>query len=140
MNVMFFEYILCENLNLNDVNSNNWSSTVEMLGQFFFLIIIFIIILILAFYSTKFIANAKIKSTKNNNMRIVESMGIGFQHTIQLLKVGNKYLVISVSKDKVEFIAEIDEKSIDINEDVRVENKEFETYFKEIIQNLKKKK
>jgi len=134
-------YIFFNSFQFNNSNANNWSSTLEMLGQFLFLIVVFAIVIFLTFYSTKFIAKIKMKSNKNNNLKIVESIQIGFGQYIMLIKAGDKYLVISVTKDKVNFIAQLDNNSIKEEQAVeQIEDTLFERYLKDIFQKLNKKK
>jgi len=134
-------YIFLNSFQFNNSNANNWSSTLEMLGQFLFLIVVFSIVIFLTFYSTKFIAKVKMKSNKNNNLKIIESIQVGFGQYIMLIKAGDKYLVISVTKDKINFIAQLDNDSVKEEQaDKQIEDTLFEKCLKDIFQKLNKKK
>lgn len=133
---MYLNYILITQSNVG--KGNNWSSTLGMLGQFFLLIIVFIIILFLAYYSTKWLASSRFSIKRNSNVRIIESISVGYQSTIQLIKVGSKLFLIGVTKESVTFLTEIDE---EINEDENKQNDfkvPFEKYLQEYFNKKKK--
>lgn len=83
--------------------------------EVFSLTIIFVFVLWLSYYSTKLIARAKIKTLSKNNMKVIETISIGFNH-IHIIKVNNQYFLISSSKDGIRFLSEIDGKDLIIDE------------------------
>ena len=91
---------------LSNLYSNNWSSNFAALGQFFSIIAIFIFILFLTYYTTKFIANFKMKSTSKGNISIIETISIGTSH-LHIIKVSNQHFLVSSSKDGFKFMTEI---------------------------------
>ncbi|MBR1443993.1 MAG: flagellar biosynthetic protein FliO [Firmicutes bacterium] len=115
-------------VNVNKVSENNWSSIINMLGQFFFLIVVFVFILFLAYYSTKLIARAKAGGITRGNIKIIETLSLGINASLQIIKVGEKFFLISVTKDNINLISEIDEDKLKINE-----NKNFELKFENVI-------
>ncbi|WP_058485167.1 flagellar biosynthetic protein FliO [Defluviitalea phaphyphila] len=119
--------------------NTNWF---KMLGQFFFLIIIFILILILTYYVTKWIGKFQYKKYQGNNIKIIESITIAPQKTLQLIKVGNKIHLIGLSKDNITYLTEIDEDIIKNpileNHVNNVSDNKFEFYLKSWVQKLKK--
>lgn len=86
---------------------NNFSA-VGSFFQIIFLLFVFVVILILTYYTTKLFANSKIKSMKKTNMSIIETISIGFNH-IHILKVSERYFLISSSKDGIKLLSELDE-------------------------------
>lgn len=106
----------------------NWSSTFSIIGQFFSLICIFIFILFLTFYTTKFLANFKIKSTTKGNINIIETTSIGTNY-IHILKVSNQYFLVSSSKEGIRLISEL--KDFDFIETIQkdVTKDKFKEYF-----------
>ena len=93
-------------------NKNSWSSILSMLGQFFLLIIVFLIIIFLAYYVTKWVSSIKYKGSKNSNFKIIESIGVGYQASMQIIKVGDKCILIGVTKENIAFICDVNEASI----------------------------
>lgn len=68
---------------------------------FLSLIFTFAVILGLAYVTTKIVASASFKKYKNKNMRLLEGMQLGPQKTLQLVRVGNKILLLALTKDNV---------------------------------------
>lgn len=73
----------------------------EGIMTFLSLIFVFVIILFLAYLTTKIVASASFKKYKNRNMRLLEGMNLGPQKSLQLVKVGNKIILLALSKDGV---------------------------------------
>jgi flagellar protein FliO/FliZ len=123
-------------MNLN-TTGDSWS-TLSMLGQFILLIIVFLIILFLAYYFTKLFSTFKYKSNKKSNLKIIESVGVGYQSTIQLIKVGDKVILIGVTKDKINYICDVNEDSI--NMEVNSIKIDIPDTFQKYLQNFMDKK
>ncbi len=137
---MFFDYIIFLQSQIDISNGNNWSSTFEMLGQFFFLIVIFAAILFLAFFSTKKLASFKMNGRGGAGMKIIETMAVGSQNSVQLIKIGKKYFLIGVSKENISFLAEINECDIPVREEKekKTEKFPFEKYLQDYFGKRKK--
>ncbi|MDR2903570.1 MAG: flagellar biosynthetic protein FliO [Clostridiales bacterium] len=86
-----------------------------MIGQLFFLIFVFAGVIVLAYYSTKWIASAK-HSRRGGNLNLIESMSIGHQSAVALIRAGKKVLLIGVTKDNIGLLSEMEEDSISIPE------------------------
>lgn len=54
------------------------------------------------------------KRQAGSNMTIIEVLPVGPQKTIQLVRVGTRYMVIGVTKDHIAFIQDIDENDVKI--------------------------
>lgn len=116
------------------------SQTPNLLGmafQLIFLIFIFVVVIALAYYSTKLIAGAKIKTMSKNNMKVIETISIGFNH-LHIIKVNKQYFLVSSSKEGIRMLSEIDGEDITINED-NVQQLAFEKYLKQYLNNIKNK-
>ncbi len=83
-------------------------SVFELLG----LILIFVIVLVVCYYTTRFVAGRQLVQKKMGNFEIVETFAISQNKYLQLIRMGNKYVVISVSKDSVNYITELEENEI----------------------------
>ncbi len=108
-----------------------------MAFQLIFLIIIFIVVIFLAYYSTKFIAGAKLKNMTKKNMKIIETISIGFNH-LHIIQVNNQYFLISSSKEGIRMLAEIDGKDLTLVDNQSV-SLPFEKYLKQYFDNIKTK-
>ncbi|GEM_PF-720263 len=113
----------------------NWF---KMIGQFFFLIVLFVVVLFAAYYVTKLIGTIQYQKYQGNNIKIIETVGISPQKSLQLVKVGNKFYLLAITKDNIVFISEIDEKEINISDNIhQVPNLKFDSLFKDMIKNVR---
>jgi len=111
---------------------NSIQSLFELLG----LILIFVIVLVVCYYTTRFVAGRQLVQKKMGNFEVVETFPIAQNKYLQLIRMGNKYVVISVSKDAVSFITEINETEVcQIQNSTSVPGKSF----KELLSGLTKK-
>ena len=111
---------------------NSIQSLFELLG----LILIFVIVLVVCYYTTRFVAGRQLVQKKMGNFEVVETFAIAQNKYLQLIRMGNKYVVISVSKENISFITEIDETEIcQMQNNTTVPGKSF----KELLSGLTKK-
>ena len=80
----------------------------ELLG----LILVFVIVLVVCYFTTKFVASRQLVQKKIGNFEVVETFAIAQNKYLQLIRMGNKYVVISVAKDAVTFITELEESEV----------------------------
>jgi len=112
----------------------DWSNTFEVLGRFFYMAVVFVVILVLAYYSTKLVAAAKFSKRGSHNVQIVESVHVGFQSSIQLVKAGSKYFLIGVSKERVTFLTQVDEDGLSFDDAADIKNNiPFEKYLNKLL-------
>ena len=111
---------------------NSLQSLFELLG----LILIFVIVLVVCYYTTKFVAGRQLVQKKMGNFEVVETFPIAQNKYLQLIRMGNKYVVIAVSKDAVSYITEIEETEVcQIQNNTSSSGKSF----KELLSGLTKK-
>lgn len=128
---MFFEYIICLQSQIDIRSESDWSSTFGMIGQFFLLVIVFIAIIMLAYFSTKWIASFRMGMRKNSAIKMISSMPLGGSNSLQLIKVGERYFLIGVSKEQITYIAEIDDIDVSVEQNVSSPKFPFEKYFQD---------
>ena len=83
-------------------------NAVNNFARFITMLIIFILVLLLTYYTTRFVAGAKKGSFKTGNMELLESLQLGGGKYLQLIRIGSRYVVVSVTKDRVEMLTELD--------------------------------
>ena len=111
-------------------------NSLQSLFELFGLILIFVIVLVVCYYTTKFVAGRQLVQKKIGNFEIVETFSIAQNKYLQLIRMGNKYVVISVAKDSVNVITELEEAEIcQIQNNVSGSGKSF----KEILSGLTRK-
>ena len=79
-----------------------------------FLILAFV--LLLAYYVTKLIARSKSRGRDGLNLNIVESISVGSNSFIQLIRCGEKYLVVGITKENVNLLAVLSKEEVTENE------------------------
>ncbi|WP_167956864.1 flagellar biosynthetic protein FliO [Anaerosporobacter faecicola] len=109
------------------------SSTIENIAELFGLLVVFVLILVLAYFTSRWIGKTGVgMTTKNRNITVIETLRLSQSKYVQILKISDKYIVIAVSKDHVEYLTEVDGSKLEINEGVS------ETpSFKEILAKIK---
>jgi flagellar biogenesis protein FliO len=78
------------------------------------------LVAILAYYATRRLTGARGKLRRSNgggNLEIIESVNVAGQAVVQIVKAGEKYLVIGVTKENITMLTEVEE----INEPEPVE-------------------
>lgn len=88
------------------------TGTLKSLAELLALIAIFIFVLVVCYYTTKFVAGRQVKQRKKGNFETIETYAIAQNKFLQLLRMGDKYVVIAVSKDSVSYITELAEEEI----------------------------
>ena len=112
---------------------STFESVMELIG----LILIFIIVLVACYFTTRFVAGKQMVQKKMGNFETVETYAIAQNKYLQLIRMGNKYVVISVSKDSVQYITELEENEIcRMQKEVSAQGKSF----KEILSLISKEK
>ena len=111
---------------------NSMQSLFELLG----LILIFVIVLVVCYYTTRFVAGRQLVQKKVGNFEVVETFPLSQNKYLQLIRMGNKYVVISVAKDSVSFVTELDETEV-----CQIQKNSFSSgkSFKEVLSGLTKK-
>jgi flagellar protein FliO/FliZ len=88
------------------------NSFLQLVGLVFLLVII----LIAAYYTTKFVGGIKLGQQKNSNFQVIDAYRISSNKVIQIVKIGNKYIVLGIGKDTINFITELTEEEVFIRE------------------------
>lgn len=94
-----------------------------MASQIFsFMTILFVLgcVFFLAYVMTKFVGKKSMNVMKSRYMKVIDSLSMGFDRTIYLVKVGQQYVLMYSSTKGFEFICNIDSNMV--NENVESEN------------------
>lgn len=80
----------------------------KSLGQLIWVLFLFVLVLLLTWLTTRFIAKYQRGQVQGNqNLRMIETMSVSANGYIQIIEAGDVYLVIAVSKDRIEKLAEL---------------------------------
>lgn len=80
----------------------------ESLTQFLSALVIFIFVLAITWFTTRYIANFQKQSMSGRNIEVIETTKITPNKFLQIIKVGEQYLLIAVCKDTVTMLAQLD--------------------------------
>ena len=89
-------------------NTSTLESILELIG----LLLIFVVVLVGCYFVTRFVAGKQMLQKRVGNFEVIETFAISQNKYLQLVRMGNKYVVISVAKDTVTFITELDESEV----------------------------
>jgi len=122
------------NLSYCIVFSGTLGNIFELIG----LIIVFILILFATYYTSKWVAKNGVNMQKAGNIQVIETYRLSQTKYLQIVKTGkDRYFLISVTKDNVSLIAELDDEDIDLS---RYNNQKMqENNFSLILKNVIKK-
>ncbi|TCK97904.1 flagellar protein FliO/FliZ [Natranaerovirga hydrolytica] len=88
------------------------SSSINIYLQLIFLLFVFFGILVAAYFATRWLGNMQLQQSKGKNMQLIEVLRISNNKTVHLIKIGERYFAMSVSKDSVTKIAEFNNDEI----------------------------
>ena len=114
-----------------------------------YFIVVFGLILAVAYFTTKFLAKRGMVNNKNKSIKVVESISMGIDKNIVLIKAGSQYFLVASTPKSLSLLAEIDKDKLfeqgiieNVNGNITEENNELDNSnksFSEIMQyNLKK--
>lgn len=113
-------------------------SSFESITSLIGLIAIFLLILAAAYFLTKWLGKTNFLQNSNRNITLVESFRINQTSFIQIIKIGSRYFVIGISKDHIEYLAEMEEEELKFPSfDVQKNTGSID--FKDILEKIKKK-
>ncbi len=76
--------------------------------EFIVILKIFCLILLLAYLSTRFIASRAASIYRCNYLKVIETLGVGGDKKLLLVKAGEKFLLLSMTSRSLNFISEVD--------------------------------
>lgn len=69
--------------------------------------VLFIFVLIITFFTTKLVGGMKVTKELGSNFKVIETYKITQNKFLQIVQIGERYIVISISKDTITFITEL---------------------------------
>lgn len=98
----------------------------------------FAIVVALAYITTRYIGMTSVKRFKNSNMKIIEVMSLGYQKYLYIVKVADKHLILSVTKDDLRLLDTVDGENVVVNDDENLLGKDFKSIFESMTKKQKK--
>ncbi len=80
----------------------------ESFTQFLTVILVFILVLGLTYLTTRFVGSYQKAASINRNFEVIETLKVTNGKYLQIVKIGEKYVVIGIAKDSITSICELD--------------------------------
>lgn len=112
------------------------SGSLEGVIQLIVVLIMFLFVLVLAYLTARLAGRFQSNVQSRSNMRIMETMRIGNNKYVQIIKIAGHYIAIAVGKDTVTFLTELNEDELNLEAMTDVNKGSF----KDILSQLQKKK
>lgn len=93
------------------------SSSLESFIQLVGVLFVFVIVLVLTYYTTKWVGGYQKNQMSGREFKVVDTVRIANGKCVQILKLGEVYLVVAVGKDEVTMLAKLTEDEIGLTED-----------------------
>jgi len=111
------------------------SGQVDSFVQFVTVLLLFLVVLVITYGVTRWIAGIQKTQMVGRNMEIVDTMRISSSKYLQIVRAGDKYLVMAVCKDTVTMLAEIPKESLVLQSSTG--NNGYQPGFREILEKIK---
>lgn len=109
------------------------SGSLESFVQFITILLLFLFVLIITYVVTRWVSGIQKIQMTGKNMELVETMRISNSKYLQIVRTGEKYLVIAVCKDTVTMLSELSADEIFLSS----ETEENSLSFREILDKIK---
>ena len=83
------------------------AGVLKSIGEIVVMLLIFAVILFLAYLASKLASRMQVKASSQGNLKLMETIRIQNNKYIQIVRVGEKYLVIGIGKDEITFLTEL---------------------------------
>jgi len=89
-----------------------------------------VFVALLAYFVVRMLALARGRMGRGGNLAVIESIAVGNQSMVQLIKAGDKYLVIGVTREKVTILTELEDSQVNVPDTVEVAITPFDSVLK----------
>jgi flagellar protein FliO/FliZ len=87
-------------------------SLLSLFGSFFHILLIFALIILVCWFALRMTGRVRGRGGTSKNLHLVETILVGSQNMVQLVRAGDKYLVIGVTRERVTLLGEVDAEQI----------------------------
>ncbi len=116
------------------------TSTLESFGQLIKVLLIFVFVLAMTYYVTRWIGGYQKAHSCGKNLKLVETMNLGSNKMISIVRAGSKYLVVAVGKEEMSLLAELSADEVqDLTDNETVTQESFQEIFNKLKDKLPKK-
>ena len=93
------------------------TSKVDSAAQFVTVLFAFVFVLAITLVGTRLVGNYQKRQSCSKNFESIEAYGLSNNKYLQLVRIGQRYFVLAVSKDNVTVVTEVEEKELALTED-----------------------
>lgn len=93
------------------------SSSFNSFLQLFGILLIFVFVLVITYFTTKWIGGYQKLQMSGRNFQLLDTLRIANNKYVQILKLGDIYLVVAVGKDEVTMLAKLTEDEIGLTQE-----------------------
>ena len=90
--------------------TSSFQNVMQLIG----VVLIFLIVLALTYFTARWIGGYQQINMKNKNLQILESIKVGTNKFICLIKAGEIYLIVAVGKDEITMLAQLKEEQLSV--------------------------
>lgn len=87
-------------------------SNVDSIVQFITVVLIFVLVCALTYFTTRFVGGYQKSKMHGANIHVVETSCVAQNKYLQIVEVGERMFLISVCKDSISFIAELNKEDV----------------------------
>ncbi len=107
---------------------NNGPESYSIAGQLLYVAFILILMIAMIYWASRFASKNKLYNP-SRNIKILERTNLGVGSYLAIVEVGEKYFLISVSKERTTLISELNKKDVDFTDSSTTP---FSSYLKQI--------
>ncbi len=87
-------------------------NAVNNFARFVSLLLIFILVLVVCYYTTRFVAKSQKGLRSGGNLELMESISLGGNRYLQLVRAGGHYMVLALGKESVQLLCELEAEEV----------------------------
>lgn len=119
-------------MNIWLVNNSTFSSTFDNVLQLLGLVLMFCFVLGATYLTSKYVGKIRMSQLKDKNFRVIETVKVAPNKFLQLVKMGNKYVVIGIGKDDIHVITELSEEDVILPEENSQQGMKFSDFIAKV--------
>lgn len=123
-------FILTTEENIGASNSINYGA------QLFYYLLMLFIVVVIAYCVTKLISKNKFRGLNSKNIKIIEMISVSVGMSLAIIKVGEQYFLVSISKERINLVSEINGEEL-LLDDKQNTSYDFNEQFMKILKNYK---
>ena len=100
--------------------------------QFMTVLILFVFVLLITYWTTRWIAKYQKGKAGAGNLEVIETCRISPNKYVQVLRAGEKYLIIAIGKDEIHMLTELSEADLVIQENSGEQTLSFAGVFEQV--------